>query len=213
MSLWNIFLQNKDRKIHKWKHYFPAYESHFSRYVNRPLLFIEIGCGYGGSLQMWKKYFGPHAKIVGIDINPEAKAFEEDQIDIRIGDQNDPEFLKSIVAEFGSPDVVLDDASHFMGHTITSFKTLYPLLDTNGIYLVEDLHTSYWPEWGGGLNKSGTFIEMCKKLIDELNADHAKSQINPTAFTASILSMHFYDSMVVFQKGRNLIKHAPIIGS
>ncbi len=213
MSLWSIFLLNQDRKIHKWTHYFPVYEAHFSKYVNRPLLFVEIGCGAGGSLQMWKKYFGPFAKIVGIDINPEAKAYEEDQIEVRIGDQNDPEFLKSIVVEFGSPDVVLDDASHLMEHTVTTFNTLYPLLDVNGIYLVEDLHTSYWSEWGGGANRPGTFIELCKKLIDELNADHSKGQVDVTGFTQTTLSMHFYDSIAVFQKGRHLNKHAPIIGS
>ena len=213
MSLWNIFLDNKDRTIHKWTHYFPAYEVHFSRYVNRPLLFIEIGCGAGGSLQMWKKYFGPYAKIVGLDINPDAKAYEEDQIEVRIGDQSDPVFLKSVVSEFGVPNIILDDASHMMEHTIISFDTLYPLLDVNGVYLVEDLHTSYWKEWGGGLNRPGKFIELCKKLLDELNADHAKDQMDPTGFTASTLSMHFYDSMAVFEKGRHLSKHAPIIGS
>jgi ubiquinone/menaquinone biosynthesis C-methylase UbiE len=70
VSLWSEFLNNQQRTIHKWKHYFPAYEAHFARYVNRPMLFLEIGCGRGGSAQMWKRYLGPHAQIVGIDINP-----------------------------------------------------------------------------------------------------------------------------------------------
>jgi|GEM_PF-2706137 len=72
LSLWSEFVNNKQRTIHKWKHYFPAYEAHFSRFVNRPMVFLEIGCGRGGSAQMWKRYLGPHALIVGIDVKPES---------------------------------------------------------------------------------------------------------------------------------------------
>ena len=56
MSLWSGFLTNQERLIHKWKHYFPVYERHFEKFVNTDLIFIEIGCGEGGSLQMWKRY-------------------------------------------------------------------------------------------------------------------------------------------------------------
>lgn len=212
MALWDIFLDNKNHVIHKWTHYFPMYESHFSVFVNKSILFIEIGCGKGGSLQMWKRYFGPYAKIVGVDINPDCKAYEEDQIEIRIGDQNDPDFLQSVVNEFGSPDIVLDDGSHIMEHVTTSFKTLYPQLTKNGIYVVEDLHASYWNECGGGLRREGTFIELCKSLIDELNAEHTKGALQPTKFTANTVSMHFYDSVAVFQRGQHLRKHALRIG-
>lgn len=109
MSLWSGFLTNQERFIHKWKHYFPVYERHFEKFVNTDVIFIEIGCGEGGSLQMWKRYLGPHAGIIGIDINPACAAFAEDQIDIRIGDQANPAFLNAIVQEFGPPDVILDD--------------------------------------------------------------------------------------------------------
>ncbi len=213
MALWDIFLDNNNRVIHKWTHYFPIYESHFSVFINKSVLIIEIGCGNGGSLQMWKRYFGPYAKIVGIDINPDCKAYEEDQIEIRIGDQNSPEFLQSILNEFGSPDIVLDDGSHIMEHITTSFNTLYPQLTKNGVYLVEDLHTAYWGEWGGGLRREGSFIEHCKSLIDELNAEHTKGALQSTEFTTNTVSMHFYDSIVVFQRGQHLRKHAPRIGA
>lgn len=73
MNLWSDFLTNDTRLIHKWKHYFPIYERHFRQWVYKPLTFVEIGCGLGGSLQMWKRYFGPHATIVGIDILPRCK--------------------------------------------------------------------------------------------------------------------------------------------
>ena len=96
MSLWPLFLNHQGRIVHKWVHYFPIYERHFCRYVNRPITFVEIGCGDGGSLQLWKQYFGPYARIVGLDIRPKCKAFEEDQIHVRIGDQSDEQFLLSM---------------------------------------------------------------------------------------------------------------------
>jgi cephalosporin hydroxylase len=169
--------------------------------VNRPVVFVEIGCGEGGSLQLWKQYLGPLASIVGVDIRPECKSFEEDGIFVRIGDQSDPKFLKSIVEEFGAPAVVLDDGSHIMEHIDASFSFLYPRVAAEGTYMVEDLHTAYWNEYHGGARRAGTFIETCKNLIDELNADHMRGVIAPTLFSQSTLSMHFYDSVVVFEKG------------
>lgn len=213
MPIWSDFITNTGRVIHKWTHYFPVYEAHFARYINRPLTFIEIGCGKGGSLQMWKRYFGPHAQIVGIDIEQGCKQFEEEQIAIRIGDQKDGGFLNSVLAEFGTPDIVLDDGSHVMADITASFKHLYPRISSSGVYMVEDLHTAYWDEYGGGLRREGSFIELSKTLIDELNADHSRGEITPTEFTNTTLSMHFYDSIVVFERGRHLRKHAPQIGS
>jgi cephalosporin hydroxylase len=180
--------------------------------VNRPLLFIEIGCGEGGSLQLWKQYFGPLASIVGIDIRPECKAYEEDQISVQIGDQTDARFLKSVIDRFGSPHVVLDDGSHMMEHIAASFDFLYPHVAADGVYMVEDLHTAYWNEYNGGLQRPGTFIEACKNLVDELNADHTRGAIVPTLFSKTTLSMHFYDSIVVFERGSYGRKYAPMMG-
>ena len=212
MSLWSDFLTNDQRIIHKWKHYFPIYERHFRDYVYKTVTIVEIGCGRGGSLQMWKRYFGPHARIIGLDIDANCKQFEEDQIEIRIGAQQDVDFLQSVVDEFGPPDIVLDDGSHIMSHICTSFNFLYPRLPISGIYLVESLHTAYWDECEGGLKRPGTFIELSKHLIDELNADHIRQELSPTEFTRSTLSMHFYDSIVVFERGRHTRKMAPMIG-
>jgi hypothetical protein len=212
MTLWSDFLTNDQRLIHKWKHYFPVYERHFARFVNTDVVFFEIGSGLGGSLQMWKRFLGPHARIVGIDLRPECKEFAEDQIDIRIGDQSDKAFLLDLCKEFGAPDVVLDDGSHIMSHIHASFSVLYPQLQRNGVYLVEDLHTAYWPEYEGGLKRQESFLETCKGLIDELNADHSRGALPATEFTRSTLSMHFYDSIVVFEKGRHGAKSAPQIG-
>lgn len=211
MNIWSDFLLNQDKPIHKWTHYFPIYERHFERFRNQSLTFMEIGCGAGGSLQMWKRFFGPFVQIVGIDIEPICKSYEENQIAIRIGNQNDVNFINEVIEEFGVPDIVLDDGSHNMHDILASFNLIYPKQHNNAVYCVEDLHTAYWVEYGGGLKREGTFIEVCKELIDQLNADHTRGAITPNKFSKETMSMHFYDSVVLFEKGRHIKKNAPII--
>lgn len=67
---------------------------------------------------------------------------------------------------------------------------------------MEDLHTCYWDEYEGGLGREGSFIERCKGPIDELNADWTRGALPPTEFTRSTVLMHFYDSIVFFEKGQ-----------
>ena len=210
-SIWTDFLNHRGRSSLKWKHYFPVYQKHFERYIDRPVTMIEIGCGEGGSLQLWRRFLGPHARIVGLDIRPECKAFEEDQVAVRIGPQGDETFLASVLAEFGPPDIVLDDGSHIMRDVNASFRFLYPRLDPRGVYMVEDMHTAYFENYGGGLRRAGTFIEEAKNLIDELNA--ATADLPITDFTLGTLSMHFYDSVVVFERGRTTHRHMIVAGA
>ncbi|MBV9340049.1 MAG: class I SAM-dependent methyltransferase [Acidobacteria bacterium] len=212
MTLWSNVLNHDRRLIHKWKHYFPIYERHFKEYVYKSVTFIEIGCGPGGSLQMWKQYFGPHARIIGVDINPGCRRFAEDQIEIHIGAQQDTAFLQRLVEAVGTPDIVVDDGSHVMSDIVATFNFFYPKMPKNGVYLVEDLHTAYWEEYEGGLRKPTTFIETCKGLIDELNADHSRGALPSTEFTKSTVGMHFYDSVVVFERGAYTGKCAPMWG-
>ena len=212
MNLWSSFLNHNKHLVHKWKHYFPVYERHFKEFVYKPVTFIEIGCGFGGSLQMWKQYFGPHARIVGIDIDPQCKKYAEDQVEIHIGPQQDPNFLQSVLHQVGIPDIVLDDGSHKMSHIVATFNFIYPKMLKNGVYLVEDLHTAYWEEYEGGLKKPASFIEVCKGLVDELNADHSRGALPATDFTRSTSGMHFYDSVVVFERGAYTPKFAPLKG-
>ncbi|HXF13723.1 MAG TPA: class I SAM-dependent methyltransferase, partial [Terriglobales bacterium] len=212
MTLWSDFLNHDKRIIHKWKHYFPIYERHFKEFVYKPVTFIEIGCGLGGSLQMWKSYFGPHARIIGIDINPECRKFEEDQVEVFIGQQQDHQLLQGVLDKVGIPDIVLDDGSHKMSHITETFQFLYPQMLKNGVYMVEDLHTAYWDEYEGGLRKPSTFIELCKNLIDEMNADHTRGALPQTEFTRTTAGIHFYDSIVVFERGAYTRKFAFEVG-
>jgi hypothetical protein len=211
MNLWQDFMTNNGDLIYKWPHYFPVYERHFSSWRNKSLTFLEIGVSKGGSLQMWQRYFGPLARIVGIDINPECKQYEAPGISVRIGDQGDEAFLHSIVDEFGVPDLILDDGSHIMRHVTGSFLFFYPKMHKNAVYMIEDLHTAYWPEYGGGLNEPGSFINISKHFIDRLNADNTRGDLAPDLLTRETFGISFYDSMICFEKGDVRWKGVPIL--
>jgi len=201
MTLWQDFLTSDGRLMHKWSHYFPVYERHFAWFKNKAVTFLEIGVAGGGSLGLWQRYLGPQARIVGIDIKPEARAAEAPGIAVRIGDQSDTKFLASLIEEFGVPDVVLDDGSHVMAHIAATFEFLYPQLPKNGVYMVEDLHTAYWEEYGGGVGKADSFINLAKGFVDRLNADHTRGQVTPDFMTRETFGISFYDSVVVLEKG------------
>jgi cephalosporin hydroxylase len=213
MSLYDIFLGNTGRPIHKSGHYIFAYERHFGRYVGQPVTFLEIGAGNGGSSQMWKRWLGPLARIVAIDINPVCEQFSDEQIAVRIGDQADPRFLQGILDEFGAPDIVLDDGSHQMQHVTASFDFLYGRIAANGVYMIEDMHTAYWPDYGGGIGDARSFVEKFKEMIDLLNADHVRGgEMKPNQFTRQTLAMTAYDSILVFEKSPMVNKFMKMIG-
>jgi cephalosporin hydroxylase len=163
---------------------------------------IEIGIFNGGSLKMWKDYFGPKATIVGVDINPGCKKYEEPGIEIVIGDQADPKFLQELSNRYPNFSVVIDDGGHRMDQQITTLEELYLPMHNDGVYLCEDTHTSYMPAFGGGHQKLNTFIEYTKKLIDQLNAFHVEENeyLAQNYFTQATDSIHFYDSVVVIEK-------------
>ena len=155
---------------------------------------------------MWRRFFGPMATIIGIDINPDCAAHEEQGIHVRIGDQSDPAFLQSIIDEFGEPDIVTDDGSHMMHHIKLSFEYLYPKLSKNGLYIVEDLHTAYWEEFGGGVDNPDTFINISKHFIDQLYAGHSRGALQVDFMTRNTFGISFYDSVIVFERGTIPIK-------
>jgi len=197
-----IFYAHEGRLARKWDHYHRIYDRHLSRFRGSKLKFLEIGVNHGGSLEIWRKYFGPDATIFGVDIDKRcAGVGNPPSINIRIGSQADPTFLRSVVEEMGGIDVVLDDGSHYVQHQRASFDGLFPLLSPKGIYIVEDLHTNYWRgQYEGGWRRRSTFIEQMKDVIDDLHGWwHAKPQRLSAAHT-TIEGIYFYDSVVVIEK-------------
>lgn len=196
-SLIEIFKENNDKPIHKWLHYFDVYERYLFKYRNKSIRVLEIGVQGGGSLQMWKQYFGPDAQILGIDIDSECK-FEEDQITVEIGNQSDPDFLKTICEKYGSFDIIIDDGSHIQSDVLNSFFFLYSHLNKNGCYIIEDTHTAYFKVFQGGLRSSTNSISIFSNFVHDMNVDYMEEPYNPGL--KDLASIAFYDSMVVFEK-------------
>lgn len=194
------FWANDDRLIHKWSQYFDIYHRHFAPYRGKRINVLEFGVSEGGSLQMWKHYFGRHAQITGVDIKPRCAQLAEDRIDIVIGDQGDRKFLRRLGRQLGKIDVLIDDGGHTMEQQIATFEELWPRIRNGGVLAMEDLHTSYWDRFGGGLKRPGTFIEYAKDLIDSQHAWHIPNKA-PDDYTRSIAGMHVYNSIIVFDKG------------
>jgi hypothetical protein len=129
---------------------------------------MEIGVLDGKSLLTWKDYFY-RSQILGIDINPDCKKFEEPGISIEIGSQADGAFLSRTWQQYGPFDMILDDGSHMNEHVIYSFEHLFGSVKSGGVYIIEDVGTSYWSDWGGGYLKSDSTMEYFKKLSDDIN--------------------------------------------
>ncbi|QGZ60818.1 CmcI family methyltransferase [Paraburkholderia acidisoli] len=211
--LHKYFLNNSHKRLHKWVHYFDIYERHLARFRGKAPVMIEIGVFGGGSLAMWKEFFGQDCKIIGIDINPDCKAHEAEGIEIFIGSQDDPDLINQIFKKYPHVDIVLDDGSHMMRHMTTSFDLMYERVDRNGVYIVEDTHTCYWPEYQGGLREPGSFMEFTKNKMDELNAIHSRGAVPISNFTKSTDSIVCYDSVVVFERRQQGMRQAPITQS
>lgn len=137
--------RHKGRVVHKWHHYLPLYDRYLAPYRERaaPVRMLEIGVAEGGSLELWRGYFGPQATIFGVDLNPACAAFDGEHAQVRIGSQADEKFLAGVIREMGGVDIVLDDGSHVAAHVRASFDALFPLLAEDGLYIVEDTHGAY----------------------------------------------------------------------
>jgi limonene-1,2-epoxide hydrolase len=196
------FRAHRGRRIHKWLHYFEIYDRHFARFRGKAPVVVEFGVSQGGSLQMWRDYFGPGTQLIGIDINPECRRFEEEGVRIVIGDQADRAFLRALRKTLPPIDILIDDGGHAMEQQIATYEELFAQVQPNGVYLCEDLHTSYWRRWGGGYRKRGSFIEYSKHWIDALHAWHSRKpkQLAVSDFTRTAHSLHYYDSVLVVEK-------------
>lgn len=141
--------------------------------------------------------------ILGIDIDPNCRKFEENGIHIEIGSQEDPEFWHYIKNTYPPFDILIDDGGHTMKQQIVTFNEVFPSIKDGGLYLCEDLHTSYWQNYGGGYQAGESFIEYTKNLIDLMNSKWmGYCFLNATELAEHIMAIHYYDSMVVLEKGK-----------
>ena len=201
-DLLDIYASHKGSIVHKWHHYIPLYDRYFSTFRGKPIRFLEIGVSRGGSLQMWRKYFGDDAIIFGIDIKPECESHNGIAGQVRIGSQSDSVFLESVVKEMGGIDIVLDDGSHLMPHLPITLKCLFPHLSYGGIYMIEDLHTAYWKNHGGGVGSKGNFFGFAMDLIDDMHHWYHDQNLKHAGISKECTGIHIHDSLLVLEKNK-----------
>ena len=173
--------------------YFDIYDHLFLKFKNKNITFVEVGVFSGGSLEMWRKFFGNKARIIGIDINPIAKKWEKNGFEIFIGNQSDPNFWKNFIKEVGKIDILLDDGGHTYEQQILTTEYMLENINDGGLLVVEDTHTSYMN--GFGL-KQYSFIEYVKKLIDKIN--HRFDHFEKHQTEKRIWSIEVFESIVAF---------------
>lgn len=91
---------------------------------------------------MWRDFFGPQARIIGVEFNPDAKRWESDGFEIHIGDQSDVEFWKDFYNKTGPVDIILDDGGHSNEQQIVTVAQSASHINDGGVIIVEDTHNS-----------------------------------------------------------------------
>lgn len=184
--------------IWKWKHYFEAYDRHFSKFRNKPVNVLEIGIYSGGSLEMWKSYFGTGCTVFGVDIEESCRAYEAQGVRVFIGDQADRNFWKQFKQDAPKIDIVIDDGGHSPLQQLTSFEELFPHLSPGGIYLCEDIHgtAQTFSAYVSGLSSQ----LHASPLEEDLANDERRLSIKASPFQSAVHSIHVYPFIAVIEK-------------
>lgn len=169
-----LFENKEGKAVDKWSWYFAGYEHYFEPLKTLPINLLEIGIQNGGSLEVWGQYFHNAVNIVGCDINADCADLDYDdaRISTVIADAASDEGRALIQAIAPKFDIVLDDGSHVSSDIIESFIQYFPMLNDGGIYIVEDLHCSYWPSFGGGVLSEKSAMAFFKVLLDFIHSDY-----------------------------------------
>ena len=178
--------------------YFQVYEEIFSKYVGKEITFVEVGVLHGGSLFMWREYFGEKARIIGIDLHPAAKGLEKHGFEIYIGSQSDINFWKNFFTKIGKIDILLDDGGHGNVQQIVTLSEAIHNTNDDGTIVIEDTHASYLKKFGNPSKHS--FINYSKYLIDVVNSRFPDTELKKNNnFRNKIYSISFYESIVAIK--------------
>ena len=176
--------------IWKWRHYFDIYERHFERFVGQEVHVVEVGIYSGGSLPMWRRYFGDGCRIYGIDIEPACRAYERDGVRVFIGDQANRDFWADFRRQVPRVDILIDDGGHEPHQQIATLEAMLPHIAPGGVYLCEDIHGAFQP-----------FHAFVDGLSRPLNAIHdAYRSTPPNALQRHVGSVHRYPLVTVIEK-------------
>lgn len=217
-TLKQIYAEHISKVSDKWSIYLVEYERILSQYRNQPISLLEIGIQNGGSLEILAEYFPQARYLVGSDINTDCEKLEYGDVRVRVvvGDANTEEALKEIQSIAPTFDVILDDGSHRSSDIVKTFALYFPLLLDGGVFIVEDLHCSYWKEFEGGLFDPYSSMAFFRKLTDVINHESwgvpklrgsilksffSKYEVNIDEKTLEhIHSVEFVNSMCVIRK-------------
>jgi hypothetical protein len=178
------------RGIWKWNHYFDAYHRHFGKFVGTNVNVLEIGVYSGGSLEMWRHYFGSGCHVYGVDIEKACKCYEDESTTIFIGDQGDRDFWKSFKGKTPPIDILIDDGGHRTEQQIVTLEEMLPHLRPGGVYLCEDVRGEH-----------NGFSGYMQGIVANLNAFRGSgSEVSTTEIQAWIQSVHFYPYMTFIEK-------------
>lgn len=182
------------RGIFKWRHYFEIYDRHFRKFVGKDIHILEVGIGAGGSLDMWRHYFGPQCHIYGVDIKERCKAFEDPSQNIFIGDQADRNFWKSFRKEVPALDIIIDDGGHDWLQQVVTLEEMLPHLRSGGVYVCEDIH--------GTSNKFADYIHGFSRNLHAWEPTKPPTELSSetTPFQSTIRSVHLYPFITVIEK-------------
>jgi SAM-dependent methyltransferase len=201
-----IYYQHDQYGSDKWEQYFSAYDKAFKEFVGKNPDVLEIGVQNGGGLQIASKYF-INGNIYGIDINKKVCNLPfESNIKAYCFDAKDKTQFETYFKD-KTFDTILDDGSHINSDITITFRNLFPKLKPGGVYMMEDLHTSYWPGYEGGYLKKESAIELLKHFVDLLHAYHIREssffeQLSPEDkyIVAWVDHIVFYDSVAYIKK-------------
>ena len=201
-------------RVDKWEPYFNAYHRHFERFRGKSVTFVEVGVQSGGSALMWRWYFGENLRYIGIDVNPNVKKFESDWATIVLGDQASENFWVDFKKQFPEPiDIFLDDGGHTMPQQLQTITSAYSLVRPGGVFVCEDLETSYVPEFGGNpdfrVSKSDTMVGFSKSFVDFVNGPSKYVNADELEGLESEMvkmtdSVHFYSQIVFLEKSMSV---------
>lgn len=183
------------RGIWKWEHYFPIYHRHLSKFRGKNAHVMEVGIFSGGSLDMWKDYFGPDAKIYGVDIQKACLAYADERTQIIIGDQGDRQFWSQVRKQVPQLDIFIDDGGHHHEQQIVTLEEVLPHLRPGGVYICEDVQ-----------GETNPFHHYIHSLTNKLSGDYPDPSLGDnfarrvSAFQAQVASVHFYPFVAVIEK-------------
>jgi hypothetical protein len=199
LQLYDSYMASKYSSI-KHSSYFHVYEKLLSPYKGREITFVEVGVYNGGSLFMWRDFFGPKARIIGVEFNPDAKRWEEDGFEIHIGDQSDVNFWVDFYKKIGPIDVLLDDGGHSNEQQIVTVAESASHMNDGGVIIVEDTHTSYMAQFGNPSKYS--FMNYAFDVVHSINNRFPAVKSSDNSVSPAVSSVGFYESIVSFHIDR-----------